>query len=269
LHLHAGLLKSPGTQRQAWGGAATGERMRGTMLAVAMTASLLTGGAANAADKLEVGAVYRDVIQFSGWGNPQIALPEGDWKLIVYEETRSEVYNIGTRRGFLINVKGNVLAGRILFSVPDGRSPGGWAESSICTNQTNHGVVSRERNEGQYDCSIIRHIGLARSPNSTSKALDVFYDYLSANQIERPMTAIDVTYAIAKRGQRIELTYLFYPELYNFTPASSSVWHPDNVWKSPEKAEFVDRIKAWATTWKKNVDDGFSGRLRKASYPFP
>lgn len=243
--------------------------MRGTMLAVAMAASLLTGGAATAADKLEVGAVYRDMIQFPGWGDPQIALPEGEWKLVVYEMTRSEVYNIGTHRGFLINVKGNVLAGRITFAVPDGRSRGGWAESSVCSNQTNLGVITRVRGEGEYDCAIIRQSALTRSATSTSKPLDLFYDHLSANQIGRPMTALDVTYVIAKRGQRIELTYLFNPELYNFTPAASSVWHPDNIWKSPEKAEFVERLKQWSVAWKQHVDDGFAGKLKKTAYPFP
>ena len=89
------------------------------LMALWGVAAALAAAPALADDGVQLGATYRGLVQLKTYGSPQVPLPPGDWKLVALSENRDMNINIRMLQGFLIQVSGGVLTGRVIFDVPD------------------------------------------------------------------------------------------------------------------------------------------------------
>ncbi len=216
------------------------------------------------AEIAELGKTYRDVLPLSIAGAPQVPLPPGEWKLVVLEENVSEASKIRLVRGYLIQTKGNVMAGHIYFLAPDGNVTGGW-KSSVCARKDPLADFSSNRGSPQgYDCNFIAPYSTAL-PQSSTPQLVKFHEYLRQNGISSPPTMLNVSYDISNNRTYLLTEYRFNPELEGVRADSVAAWRPERFGEDSKRATYVEKMKAWAQTWHAKVEAGYKSALPKAA----
>jgi hypothetical protein len=225
-------------------------------------AALLAGtGPVLADDGVQLGATYRGVVQLKTYGSPQVPLPPGDWKLVALGETRDRSGNTRMLQGMLIQVRTGVLAGRVIFDVPDSPSRGGWTRPAICDRKNILANFSApEVAFGSYDCSTVEPVTLIRAPTAGQVA-GQFYDYLDANKIKKPNTAISSTFNISDGRTYLNVSYLFNPDMEKVAPVAAASWHIDRYKDDPKRAAYVEKIRSWTQDLRPKIADALKGRL--------
>lgn len=239
----------------------TGGIMRRLMALWGMVVALAAASPVLADDGVQLGATYRGILQLKTYGSPQVPLPPGDWKLVALGENRDRIGNTRMLQGFLIQVRTGVLAGRVIFDVPDAPSRGGWTRPAMCDRKNILVNFSQpEKAFGSYDCLTIEPVSMVRAATASQLA-GQFYDYLDVNKIKRPNTAISTAFNISDGRSYLNVSYLFNPDLEKITPVAGSLWHIDRYKEDPKRAAYVDKIKTWAQNWRPQLADGLKGKL--------
>lgn len=211
----------------------------------------------------ELGKTYRDVMPLNIVGVPQVALPPGDWKLVVLDEMEAQPSKIRLVRGYLIQTKGNVMAGHIYFLAPDGAGKG-W-KSSVCARKDPLADFSKNRGSPQgYDCNFIAPYSAAL-PQSATPQLIKFHDYLRQNGISSPQTMLNVSYDISDNRTYLLTEYRFNPELEGVRAENVAAWLPERFGADSKRAAYVEKTKAWAQSWHAKVQAGYKSALPKAA----
>jgi hypothetical protein len=234
--------------------------MRQFMAVCGLAALLAAAGPALADDGVQLGATYRGVVQLKTYGSPQVPLPPGDWKLVALDENRDRTANTRMLQGMLIQVRTGVLTGRVIFDVPDSPSRGGWSRPAACDRKFLANLSQPETAFGSYDCLTIEPVTMIRASNVSQTGAQ-FYDYLDANKIKKPGTALSTVFNISDGRTYLNVSYLFNPDVEKITPAGVTAWHLDRYKEDAKRAAYVENVKNWAQLLRPKIVDGLKGRL--------
>ena len=239
--------------------------MRRLMAFWGMVVALAAASPVLADDGVQLGATYRGMVQFKTYGSPQLPLPPGDWKLVGLTESRSDTTNIRVLQGALLQVRTGVMAGRVIFTVPDSPSRGGWARPANCERKNILANFSASATmSGGYDCLTLEAVTMIRSANADKLGAQ-FYDYLDANKIKKPGTALSVGFNVSDGRTFVAAAYLFNPDMEKVPPAVVTSWHLDRYKDEPKRAAYVEKMKSWAQEWRAKVINGAKGNLSSSS----
>jgi len=213
----------------------------------------------------QIGKIYREVLQLDTYGAPQIALPPGDWKLVVLGQSQSDRENIRLVRGYLIQTKGDILAGNIYFIVPDGASSLGWGPADSCKRKEPLADYSVNRGSSKgYDCASITAYSMARPKTGTSELMQL-HDYLEANKIKKPSTMINVAFGLSNRQTYVLTEYRFNPEMEGVRAENITAWRSDRYGEDSKRGAYVEKMKVWAQDWRAKFVAGYeSAAARQA-----
>lgn len=211
----------------------------------------------------QIGKVYRDVLQLDTYGTPQIALPPGDWKLVVIGEGQSDKERIRLVRGYLIQTKGKAIAGRVYFNVPDAPSSLGWARSDNCTRKEPLADLTRNAGSSKgYDCASITAYGTGL-PKNAMPQLKQFHDYLEKNGIEKPPTMINIGYGLSNGAAYVTVEYQFNQSLDGVRADNLAAWRAERIGEDSRRRAYIEKMKAWAQEWHPKVEAGFKSALTR------
>jgi hypothetical protein len=183
---------------------------------------------------------------------------------VVFDEMISEPSKIRLVRGYLIQTKGDVMAGHIYFLAPDGSATRGW-KSSVCARKDPLADFSSNRGSPQgYDCNFIAPYSTAL-PTSSTPQLVKFHEYLRQNGISSPPTMLNVSYDISNNRTYLLMEYRFNPELEGVRADSVAAWRPERYGEDSKRAAYVEKMKAWAQVWHSKVEAGYKSALPKAA----
>lgn len=241
--------------------------MRRALLASLISCGVMAAGLpAVADDGVRLGETYRGVMQLKTHGEPQVPLPPGDWKMVALGESRSkDSYNTRLLTGYLIQTKGDVFVGRVIFKVPDSPTRGPWEAPSSCTRKDFIANLTTQTGaNGPFDCLYIFGSGMGRNSNATAEQ-SAFYDYLDRQKIKKPITAFNIGFAVSDARTYLLVDYFFNPELEGVKPVGVGAWHVDHYREDPKRVAYVEAMKTWAQDWRRNIADGFKGRLTPAA----
>jgi hypothetical protein len=229
--------------------------------AVAALAVCLVNGAASAQglEKLPIGTVVKGTAVL---GERQFPLPDGEWRLIAKQVTRS---GVEIARIYLVQIEGNSLKAAIQAAASLSASAGGWTRRrDICDRADTHFNESDQNyNVSNTECWTLNHIGLTMSGSPGQVHVD-FYRY--TDDKNRPRTALVNGYYIVKGFHFLEVQYGYNPELEGFEPTPNSdwrgnPWHRDAVATDPKKATLIARLRAEGEKLFPLVKKGFGGGL--------
>lgn len=230
-------------------------------VATSLVASLLVIGGARAEglEKLPIGSVVKGTATL---GDRQIPLPDGEWRLIAKQVTRS---GVEIARAYLVQLEGNTLKAAIQAAASLSASAGGWMRRrDICDRADTHFSDSdRNYNVSNTECWTLNHMGLTMSGSPAQVHVD-FYRY--TDDKKRPRTALVNGYYIVKGFHFLEVQYGYNPELEGFEPTPNSdwrgnPWHRDVVATDPKKAALIAWLRAEGERLFPLVKKGFGGGL--------
>ena len=220
------------------------------------------------ANDIQLGATYHGTVQItSSVGGVYLPLPEGDWKVVSLQTTRSTETHTPILNGYLVSLNGMKLKSFISFSISTESAMHGWKVPEYCGRTDIYYFEpkdKRENHEGsEINCWGINHIGMTSGPKAEKYTRD-FYEWVPNNTSGMPINTIEVEYNRASGVKFLRARYYFNPEADGFDPPKnaawrSSDWHRDRLHLDPKKVEYMEHIKAWAISWKNRLESGFRG----------
>jgi len=196
----------------------------------------------------------------------QILLPPGQWIIAGVHPSRN---TSGTRilHLFLIDVKAGVLQHAVEIHTNMG-SPThfqGWKADPACSYKGFLHLVTNSSVEGE-ECWWVNYWRMTTPPRKES-AWARALEYAKRKGIEFPTNCVTVGYRLADDSDFLNLYYCFSPEADGIVPPgrmpqNPSIWQVDRFDKDPKRAEYVDRLKRWGTSWLVQVRAGFKGELK-------
>lgn len=220
---------------------------RGSLLAVIL---LVAAGLAQAQEP-KTGTDYHDTVRLSpGLGGIVLPLPAGSWRLTDLRESHvSGVgYNIPVRSGVLVasdlDQKTNQIKSLISYwHTSISSEHAGWEELSVCNDPDQYSVFKSDQNRPRKQ---IRCWGIKLQPVKASRLVPEFL--------------IGVTYFWSQDTKALHVTYFFNPQAAGFAPVTQQDWSKDRIAADPQKAKYVEGLKAWATAWQLKIEQGFAGK---------
>ncbi len=220
------------------------------------------------APKHRVGDIFQGSFVI-GTYNTNIPLPEGEWKLIGYQQKSNDI-NTLLNNAVLTQTSKNQVSKFIEVSSPNANHNWGYTANNFCTRDDVIHIVSRANQDGgKQDCWGINHWRMTLEENSWDYWKNAL-KYYKANDVKIPINALVVIYRKANRNKFVQVTYGFNPELEGFSPPvyaawSTSDWHKDRYHTDKKKVEYIQTLKDWATAWDDKVDAGFAGQPHQAT----
>ena len=218
------------------------------------------------APKHQVGQTFQNSFVI-GVSNTSIPLPEGEWTLIGYHQSRND---IGTKinNAVLTQIKEGQEYRFIEVSAPDRHHDWGYAPSKFCDRDDVIHIVSRSNNDGgKQDCWGINHWRMTISDNARGDWKQA-REYYRTNNIKIPINGLVVIYNKATNKKFIQVAYGFNPEMEGFSPPvyaewDVSDWHKDRYYTDKKKVAYIQTIKDWGKSWESKVESGFAGQIHQ------
>lgn len=213
------------------------------------------------------GTIFNDIfkIDFAA-GKKSVPLPPGDWKLVSKWEYRTDVSNITIIHFYLVRHDENKVSGIVTIETNKEFVDFGWVLSNICSEKRKEiaWYVYEDSYDLHEDCNIVYPF---RRFNRNYKPLEGTFDYIDSNKLEMPSQWIRIWFVRSQDAEKLQVSYALPPENYGFPRQSvhrrSRDWSFSRFQADPEKAAFMEKVKAWAKSWKGLIDKGFKNELRK------
>lgn len=213
-----------------------------------------------------VGTVFKNITEFDFSGAKlKVPLPPGKWKLLSIAVRRTETSNIELRTHYLIRHTKNLVTGSMRIRVPSELVQSHWGVSKLCSEKRKSKAwyVHEDSYEKHENCSIIRPL---RGFKRNSKNLQKFFKYIDKNGLTIPNVWVSAAFIRSDREDFLRVDYALPQEHYGFPRErkfsnTRSPWNINNISSFPKKKAFMEKVRAWAKSWKGLVDKGFKNEL--------
>lgn len=229
------------------------------------TLAMVTGNADSKADPSGLdpalrGRTYSTTARINGF---DVALPKGDW--ITLANSSANLPSASGEVFFLGQVRNKRLVGALrIFAIRSKSLPGeGFEEVKSCS-ETNPYRIAATIDEplaphGHQACWTIRNIyseGFSHWGDRAARmsAIDrAAAGDMAAKGVTYPQDMISLTFTRTESWGLLEVGYLFSPEADGFQSATvlgvrDSDWTAQNLANEPDKAAYIEKLKAWGNT---------------------
>lgn len=201
-------------------------------------------------------------------GKVHVPLPEGDWVVIGRNVTETGAtggaMTAGGTMGTLMlgDIVGGKLRGYVLIyttlEYPRGNK---WTKPKDCSRTDTLLVRNEELPQvHSFFCWTINHYSMRFNPKvpSVAEASQYFKD----NNVSFPDTMLGVKFIISVGIKHHRVTYHWNPEFEGIAPSKNSVWaqndwHKSRIHQFPDKAQYAEKTKIWATGWREKIKADF------------
>jgi hypothetical protein len=222
-----------------------------------------TAGTTGLDDAL-IGRLYHGSVAIDGFAVP---LLPGDWANLANSTIKQP--SATGHAYFLGQIRDKRLTGAIrIFALRSNEKPGeGFNEVKSCTEvnpgRTFVSIDDAMDPHGHQACWTIRGIYATPWSQWADRAVKIsFLDRaaagdMTAKGVTYPQDFISLTFTRTEKWGLLEVMYLFSPETEGIHSNSvlsvtETDWTPANIGKYPQKAAYIDKLKAWGVTfWPK------------------
>lgn len=168
-------------------------------------------------------------------------------------------------RGTLLRVTDGVVTGMIHYDAPQILDRWGYKESTFCKrDDILHITVNSNFKGREQDCWGVNHLYMSPNPKSAPEIKQA-WEYIIDHKLKFPTTMISAQYRLASEMKMLNVMYAFNPEIEGISPAKNprwldSDWHRARINFHPDRLEYVETIKKWASEWHPVVKSNYEHR---------
>jgi len=102
------------------------------------------------------------------------------------------------------------------------------------------------------DCLLVNHLVRYLQVKPRDLMDRAAWKWMQDNDVKVPKTVLEVQERLFKAGEYLWVNYTVNPEVVDFVPSTmtdwrQSEWHPEFVKTDPDRKEYIEHLKAWAT----------------------
>jgi hypothetical protein len=203
-------------------------------------------------------------------GDVQVPLPEGDWVMAgrgVYA-AKTSGNNAGPTMAQVALFDAQNATLRRYIWIQTSLEQGGlsWVKPKDCDRKNVFHVQSEELPQvySQF-CWVINHLRVHFDPKSGGAVAEAS-QYMRDNSINFPDTMLATIFYMSVGPKYLQIAYSLNPEVDGISPSKNSAWdgndwHISRLHRFPDKQQYAEKTKAWATEWKEKVKQGFHKKL--------
>lgn len=204
-------------------------------------------------------------------GKIHVPLPEGEWVVAGRRVGQARAVGAGTHNDetmadvILVDIADGTLRGLIsIYTVLDYGKLRRWSKTDFCKNEN---LFYRQEDEipglHSYFCWGVTHHRMGGSANFAGRDhIKERTEFLASKNVAMPAVMMAAEFHIASGPKLLNVVYRRNPDLKKIPPSQTgegrtSDWHKSRIHQFPDKAQYAEKMKIWATGWREKVKADF------------